>query len=140
MADALGDGLHPAVVQRFVEQGVDVAVRIRRFPNGAGTVEVGLGGPATLTDGWELAVLPLTLADASSLVSVSSVGQAITDPLDRVAVVGAVHRLAALVDEIEEIHEVVANPVVCSGAGAWVADVEVVVGDPVDEFAVRRLD
>lgn len=140
MEEALGDGMHPAVVQRFVEQGVDVAVRVRRFPNGAGAVEVGLGGPATLLDGWELAVLPLTLADASSLLSASSVGRALSDPLDRVAVVGLVHRLAALVDQVEEIHELVANPVVCSGPTAWVADVDITVGDPVDEFAVRRLD
>jgi acyl-CoA synthetase (NDP forming)/RimJ/RimL family protein N-acetyltransferase len=140
MVEALGEGMFPAVVQRFVERGVDVAVRLRRFPNGAGTVEVGLGGPAAFLDGWELAVLPLTLADASSLVSASSVGQAVTDPLDRVGVVGVVHRLAALVEEVEEVHELVADPVVCSGAGAWVADVAITVGDPVDEFAVRRLD
>ena len=106
----------PAVVQRFIEQGVDVAVRVRRDPFGAATVEVGLGGPATAVDRWELGVLPLALPDASSLVSASSVGRALSDPLDRVPVVALVHRLAALVDDIEEIHEVTANPVVASGA------------------------
>ena len=140
MADALGDGMWPAVVQRFIEQGVDIAVRVRRDPFGAATVEVGLGGPATAVDRWELGVLPLALPDASALVSASSVGRALSDPLDRVPVVALVHRLAALVDDIEEIHEVTANPVVASGAAARVTDVDVVVGDPVGEFPVRRLD
>ena len=140
MEGALGAGMTPAVVQRFVEQGVDIAVRVRREPHRAGTVEIGLGGPSTLADHWELGVLPLALPDASALVSASSVGRALTDPLDRVPVVALVHRLAALVDDVDEIHELVANPVVASGAAAWITDVDVVVGAPVGDLAVRRLD
>ena len=140
MASVLGDDLLPATVQHFVDQGVDVAVRVRRFREGGGTVEVGLGGPSTAADTPALAVLPLTLADASALVAASSVGQAMGDPLDRVPLVALVHRLALLVEEVDGVRRVEANPVISSGAGAWVADVEVVVGDPVEDFAVRRLD
>lgn len=140
MEAALGDGMTPAIVQRFIEQGVDVAVRVRRAPHAAGTIEVGLGGPATAVDHWELGVLPLALPDASTLVSTSSVGRALTDPLDRVPVVALVHRLAALVDDVDEIHELVANPVVATGPSAWITDVDVVVGPPLSDPAVRRLD
>ncbi|MFZ4517648.1 MAG: GNAT family N-acetyltransferase [Microthrixaceae bacterium] len=140
MAAVLGDDLLPATVQHFVDQGVDVRVRVRRFRDGGGTVEVGLGGPSTAADTPALAVLPLTLADASALVAQSSVGRAMGDPLDRVPLVALVHRLALLVEDVDGVRRVEANPVICSGAGAWVADVEVVVGDPVEDFAVRRLD
>ena len=140
MEAGLGDGLVPAVVQRYIEQGLDVAVRVSRTSDGAATVEVGLGGPSSAFDPWELGVLPLALPDASLLVSTSSVGRALTDPLDRVPVVALVHRLAALVDDVDEIHELVADPVVVSGASAWITDVDVVVGAPLGDLAVRRLD
>lgn len=140
MDDALGsDGMLPAVVQRFVEQGLDVAVRVRRS-GGVGTVEVGLGGPAASFDPWELGVLPLTLPDASMLVATSSVGRALTDPLDRVPVVALVHRLAALAEAVEEIHEIVADPVIVSGPTAWITDVQVTLGRPQGELPVRHLD
>jgi acyl-CoA synthetase (NDP forming)/RimJ/RimL family protein N-acetyltransferase len=140
MEAELGAGMRPAVVQRFLDRGLDVGVRLRRDPSGASTVEVGLGGPATLVDRWELGVLPLTLQDASALVATSAVGRALTDPLDRVPVVELVHRLAELVEAHDEVASVVANPVVVTGTDAWVADVEVVVRPPQHDLAVRRLD
>lgn len=139
MVDALGvDGMLPAVVQRLVEEGLDVAVRVRRL-DAAPIVEVGLGGPATAFDPWELGVVPLTLPDASALVAASSIGRALTDPLDRVPVVALVHRLAALVDAVDEVHEVVADPVVVSGPNAWITDVRIVLGEPRGELPVRHL-
>lgn len=139
MHGALGvDAMLPAVVQRFVEQGVDIAVRVRRTARVA-TVEVGLGGPSAAFDPWELGVLPLTLPDASALVAASSVGRALTDPLDRVPVVSLVHRLAALADEVEEIHEITADPVVVTGPSAWITDVRIAIGDGLGELPVRHL-
>lgn len=140
MEAELGAGMRPAVVQRFLDRGLDVAVRVGRDEDGTSVVEVGLGGPATLVDRRELGILPLTLQDASALVGASAVGRALTDPLDRVPVVELVHRLAALVEAHDEVDAVEANPVVITGSGAWVADVEVVVGVPRSELAVRRLD
>lgn len=139
MHAALGaDAMLPAVVQRFVEQGVDVAVRVRRNARIA-TVEVGLGGPSAAFDPWELGVLPLTLPDASALVAASSVGRALTDPLDRVPVVSLVHRLAALADEVEGIHEIIVDPVVVTGPAAWVTDARIAIGDARGELPVRHL-
>jgi acyl-CoA synthetase (NDP forming)/RimJ/RimL family protein N-acetyltransferase len=140
MHEAIGDEMLPAVVQRFLPSGLDVAVEVRRDADGSGSVQVGLGGPAAIVGERELAVLPLTLADASTLVASSPVGRVLTDPLDRVPVVELVHRLAAVVEELDGVRSVVADPVVSSPMWAQVADVEVLVGDPVDDFDVRRLD
>jgi acyl-CoA synthetase (NDP forming) len=140
MEEAVGDGMLPAVVQRFADSGLDVAIEVRRDEDGSGTVRVGLGGPAAIIDEFELGVLPLTLADASSLVAISPVGRVLTDPLDRVPLVEVVHRLAALVEHHDCVRTVAADPVVVSPMSARVADVDVSVGEPIEEFAVRRLD
>jgi acyl-CoA synthetase (NDP forming) len=140
MHEALGEGMLPAVVQRFAESGLDVAIEVRRDEDGSGTVLVGLGGPAAIIDEHELGVLPLTLADASSLVATSPVARVLTDPLDRVPVVELVHRLAAAVEEHDCVRRLVADPVVVSPMSASVADIEVLVGEPAEEFAVRRLE
>jgi acyl-CoA synthetase (NDP forming) len=140
MHDALGTSMLPAVVQRFADSGLDVAVRVRRDDDGSGTVLVGLGGPAAIADERELAVLPLSLADASSLVATSPVGRVLTDPLDRVPIVELVHRLAALVEQHDGVRELDADPVVASPMWARVADLQLLVGAPVDDFAVRRLE
>lgn len=140
MGDAVGEGLLPAVVQRFADSGLDVAVEVHRDEDGSGTVRVGLGGPAAILDEFELGVLPLSLADASSLVAISPAGRVLTDPLDRVPLVELVHRLAATVESHDCLRSVTADPVVVSPMWARVADVEIEVGEPVDDFAVRRLD
>ncbi|MFN7149257.1 MAG: GNAT family N-acetyltransferase [Microthrixaceae bacterium] len=140
MSEALGDSMLPAVVQRFVESGLDVSIEVQRDPDGSGVVRVGLGGPAAILGEHELGVLPLTLADASSLVANSPVGRVLTDPLDRVPVVEVVHRLAALVEENDEVRRVLADPVLVSPMWTRVADVEIQVGEPIDDFDVRRLE
>lgn len=140
MSDAIGPTMLPAVVQRLVDTGVDVAVTVRRESSGAGTIEVGLGGPAAIVGDVQLGVLPLRLADAATLVSSSAIGRAISDPLDRVSVVELVHRLAALAEAVDTAMVLSADPVVASGRDALIADVEITVGDPVDDFQVRRLD
>lgn len=140
MHAALGDAMFPVVVQRFVEAGLDASVSVRREDDGSGTVEVGLGGPAAILDEKELALLPLTMADAATLVASSPIGRVLTDPLDRVPLVEVVHRLAGLVEDLDEVRAVHADPVVCSPVSARVADVRVELGDPVDDFDVRRLE
>lgn len=140
MSAVLGAQMLPAVVQRFADAGVDVAVEIVRESDGTGTVTVGLGGPAAISGEQELGVLPLRLSDASTLVATSPVGRVLTDPLDRVPVVDLVHRLAALADQHDEVQRIRADPVVTSPRNALVADVEVWIGDPLDDLAVRRLE
>ena len=138
MEEALGDDMHPLVVQRFIERGVDAAITIRRGRR-ATTIEVGLGGPVTALDEPQLGLLPLSLPDAQALVASSALGRALTDPLDRVALVGVVQRLAHLVVQVEEISCLVADPVVASVRGAAVADVRIEVREPSDRLAVRSL-
>ena len=140
MESVLEGAMVPAVVQRFVDEGLDVAITIRRHSDGAVTVEVGLGGPAAISGSVELGVLPLTLADASALVANSPVGRVLTDPLDRVRIVEVVHRLAALVEDHDAIRRLYADPVVVTGSGAAIADVQITVDDSVEEFTVRRLE
>ncbi len=140
MSEAVGNGMLPAVVQRFADSGLDVAVEVHRDDDGAGTVRVGLGGPAAILDEFELGVLPLSLADASSLVAISPVGRVLTDPLDRVPLVELVHRLATMVESHDGLRSVRADPIVVSPMWARVADVDIEVGEPIEEFAVRRLD
>jgi acyl-CoA synthetase (NDP forming)/RimJ/RimL family protein N-acetyltransferase len=135
----LGDAMHPVVVQRFIERGVDACVVLRRQLDGAATVEVGLGGPVSAYDEPALGILPLTLGDAQTLVSSSALGRALSDPLDRVPIVGLVHRLAAMFDEVEQLSELEADPVVASTSGAWVADVRLVLRPAETELEVRRL-
>ena len=139
MSEVLGDEMLPAVVQRFADSGIDVAVEIRRDPDGSGSVRVGLGGPAAIVDEHELAVLPLNLADATTLVASSPVGRVLSDPLDRVPLVELVYRLTALVDDVDTIHLLSADPVVTSPMSALIADVTIQVGEPVEDFAVRQL-
>ena len=139
MQGALGADMHPVVVQRFIERGVDAAISIRRTRS-ATTIHVGLGGPVTAMDTPEVGYLPLTLTDAQSLVASSALGRALSDPLDRVALVGVVQRLASLVERTEEITSLVADPVVASVGGAWVADVRVEVAIPAEDLGVRHLD
>lgn len=140
MEGLLGTGLLPATVQRFLESGIDVAVMVRRDEDGSGTVEVGFGGPAAILGEFELGVLPLTLSDASTLVAASPVGRVLTDPLDRVPVVEVVHRLAAMVADLDVIRSVVADPVVVTTTDAAVADIQVTLGPPPADFPVRRLE
>ncbi len=140
MEDLLGPGFLPATVQQFLESGIDVAVAARRDDDGSGTIEVGLGGPAAIVGEYELGVLPLTLTDASTLVAASPVGRVLTDPLDRVPVVELVHRLGALVAELDHLRSVVADPVVVTTTTAAIADVQIRLGPPPEDFPVRRLE
>ncbi len=139
MESVLGADMHPAAVQRYIERGVDASVVLRRTPGG-GTIEVGLGGPVAALDDRQFGLLPLSLHDAQSLVSSSSVGRALSDPLDRVALVGVVQRLAELMEQVEEICFIEADPVIASVDGAWVADVTVEVCPPEKSLPVRKLD
>lgn len=138
MSEAIGDDMHPMVVQRFIERGVDASITITTTAS-ATTIRVGLGGPASALDLPELGYLPLTLADARALVGSSALGRALSDPLDRVALTGIVQRLAQLVEHTEEVVSLVADPVVASVRGAWVADVSIEVRRPADDLRVRRL-
>lgn len=134
------DGFLPAIVQRFVDESIDIAVMFERHGDGTAVISVGLGGRSAAGGDAAYGVLPLTLADASALVAQSPVGRAMTDPLSRVRIVELVHRIAALVEDHEEISALIADPVIATSSTAEVADVYVHIERSNDGFAVRRLD
>lgn len=134
------DDFLPAIVQRFVDESIDIAVMFERHGDGTSVISVGLGGRSAAGGDAAYGVLPLTLADASALVAQSPVGRAMTDPLSRVRIVELVHRIAALVEDHEEISALIADPVIATSSTADVADVYVHIERSTDGFAVRRLD
>lgn len=140
MVDALGERMVPAVVQRFLPNGVDLAVSITRDHSGAGTVSVGIGGPGRLAGERELGILPLGLGDATSLVAGSPIARVIPDPMDRVPFIGMVHRLAQMVESLDVELSLNADPVIVTGADVSVVDVDIAFGDPLEDLGVRRLD
>lgn len=140
MVEAIGERMVPAVVQRFLPQGIDVAVKVVREPSGVCTISVGLGGPARIAGESEMGLIPLGLADASTLVAASPIAKILTDPLDRVPVVGLVHGLAALAEALDVALEIDADPIITSSPEIMVADVDIRIGEPLDDFTVRRID
>lgn len=140
MTEALGDRMVPAMVQRFLPNGVDLAVSISRDRSGAGTVSVGIGGPGRLAGERELGILPLSLGDATSLVASSPIARLIPDPLDRVPFIGMVHRLAQLAECVDVAFDLNVDPVIVTGADVFVVDVDITFGEPLDDLDVRRLD
>jgi acyl-CoA synthetase (NDP forming) len=127
---AVGNAMHPALVQRMVEPGVDVLVAAHRHPNVGVVVQVGLGGIASLGDhGKPVGLVPLTDSDAWRLIRHSSVEPvlAAADPtgVSALHVHQLVMGLAAVVDAIPELADVVANPVIVNAHGAHVADLRV---------------
>lgn len=140
MVDALGARMVPAVVQRFLPNGVDLAVSITRDHSGAGTVSVGIGGPGRLAGEHELGILPLSLGDATSLVAGSPIARIIPDPMDRVPFIGMVHRLAQLAESLDVELDLNADPVIVTGADVAVVDIDITFGDPLEDLGVRRLD
>jgi hypothetical protein len=112
MAEGLGDRLTPVLVQPMVAPGVDVAVRVSDHPTVGPVLSIGLGGAAAALDRpTDVRVLPLTDLDAGRLVVGSRLAPALDGP-DREALEGALLRVAALVEEVPEVTELVVNPVI----------------------------
>ena len=146
MTAALGDAMVPAVVQRMLHSGVDVAVRLRQDPGSGSVVSCGIGGAAAGVVAEPMRALPISDADAQRLVGQSAVASLLED-LDptgsaRRHLEDVLVRLGALGEALPEVAEVVLNPVIVSAEGAGIADATVDVAPylapPPPE--VRRLD
>lgn len=146
MTDRLGAAMRPAVVQRMLPAGVDVAVRLHQDPTGGSVVACGLGGAARGAAPEPRRALPVTDVDAARLVAASAVGPLLADldPTGRATanLENLVLRLALLGEACPEAAEVVLNPVIVSPEQAGVADatVEVAPYGPAPGPEVRRLD
>ncbi len=145
MSEALGEAMEPAIVQAMVTPGVDLAVGVHQHPAVGGVIAIGPGGAAGAAAGPTVVrVLPLTDLDVDRLLDRAPVAGwlAACDPaVDRSALVDVLLRLARLAEDIPEVAEVRANPVIVAPDGVVVTDVSVTLApwrrlDPLD---LRRL-
>jgi acyl-CoA synthetase (NDP forming)/RimJ/RimL family protein N-acetyltransferase len=124
MADALGAGALPVVVQPMAEPGVDVAIGVAEHPLVGPVLTVGPGGVATPLTAAQAHVVPLTDTEARSFVS----GLAFAGLLDdaaRAHLEDLLLRVSALVDEVPELTGLDLNPVLLSATGAALVDARV---------------
>ena len=139
--------LAPALVQRVAPGGVDVRVAAHRNADLGGVLSVGVGGIAA--EGAEASrpvwVLPLSDAEAERLVAGSPVGPPLASADPDGSAAGHVRdllvRVAAAVEALPEVVDLLANPVIASAQGAALTDLQVRV-EPVerdDAPPVRRL-
>ena len=105
-------GLVPALVQPMVGPGVDVAVVVRDHPAVGPVLSLGPGGAAAALDtAADVRVLPLSDLEALRLVASSRLAPLLDDQ-GRRALEATLLRLAALVEDVPEIGELVLNPVI----------------------------
>lgn len=147
MTELLGtDVMQPIRVQAMSPAGADVLVAAHQHPNVGGVISVGVGGLAgASTNGRPIRVLPLSDADAVRLVD----GSGLAASLDVVDAPGRARRhledllvrLAAAVDALPELADLVANPVIVGAEGAAISEIAVRVAPAVidDLPQVRRL-
>ncbi len=145
MHDALGGAMVPALVQRMVTPGVDLAVGVYQHPSVGGVIALGPGGAAAASTGAAvLRVLPLTDLDIARLLGRRPVAawlDGAESTVDLGALTDVLARLARLADDLPEVAELRANPVIASADGAVLADVTVRL-EPwrrLDPIALRRL-
>jgi hypothetical protein len=145
MSDALGDAMVPAVVQRMMAPGVDLAIGVFQHPSVGGVVAIGPGGVvAASTRAAVLRVLPLTDLDIERLLDRPPLAQwlaAAGAAVDRASLSDLLARLARLAEDLPEVAELRANPVIVSSDGAVLADVTVRLAPwrQLDPIALRRL-
>ncbi len=134
MARLHEDAMRPALVQAMAPSGVDLEVAIHQNPTLGSVLTL---APAGATGRTEVAVVPLTDADADRLVAaVPTIG-----PSAAAGVADLVLRLSALADAVPEIAHARLDPVLASDQGAHVTDVRIRLAPwtrPADPI-VRRL-
>lgn len=141
MRELLGEAMHPAVVQRMAEPGVEVLVAGHQHASFGAVVTCGLGGPTTgANPALPVRVLPLTDRDAERLVAGSPVARLLADRGLDGAVEPVLLRLGVALEHVPELADVELNPVIV-GERAEVATSRVRVAPYVwdDGPAVRRL-
>ncbi|MEO7429743.1 MAG: acetate--CoA ligase family protein, partial [Acidimicrobiales bacterium] len=127
MQVGLGAQMLPATVQPMVARGVDVAIEVESHPEVGPMLSMGPGGASAALDrDVDVRVLPLTDLDAQRLVSHSRVG-AVLDEAARQSLERLLLRIGALVEEVPEIVELRADPILVSADGAILTDIGVVV-------------
>lgn len=148
MCERLGEAMQPAFVQQQVPTGVGVLVGGHQHVSFGAVIALGIGGAASAVNTKvPVRVLPLTDADADRLIAASPVASLLeVAPVEgsgspRDGLRRFLLRLAAVLEAVPEIADVVLNPLVVGAEQAWVVDAWVRVApyrwDPVP--AVRRV-
>jgi len=127
MAAALGGAMRPAVVQHMATAGVDVLVVGHQHVAFGAVVSIGLGGSmAFATTDLPVRVLPLSDTDATAVVAASAVHALLEGEDDDgralAALEGLLMRVAALLEHVPELADVMLNPVIVGPTGAVVTD------------------
>lgn len=125
MEEGLVEPMRSATVQPMVERGVDVAVSVEDHPEVGPVLALGPGGASAALDrAVDVRVLPLTDLDARRLVAGSRVAPLLDDAA-REALVAVLLRIGALIEEVPEIVQLRANPIIVAAEGAVLTDVSV---------------
>ncbi|MEZ6256000.1 MAG: acetate--CoA ligase family protein [Patescibacteria group bacterium] len=130
LIDSTGDNLIEVVIQKQVEDGLELIIGVKKDPNFGAVLMFGAGGVmAELIDDTNLLLLPST--DYAGLVARSKVHKILAgyrgdaayhlDPLYAV-----MERLAALALNFEFIKEIEINPLILTPTHAWAVDGKVV--------------
>ncbi|MEJ5255181.1 MAG: GNAT family N-acetyltransferase [Acidimicrobiales bacterium] len=149
MCEHLGDAMRPAFVQQQVPPGVAVLVGGHQHVSFGAVIALGLGGAMSAVDTrMPVRVLPLTDTDAERLIAASAVAALLDAAASdgrggspREALRSFLLRLAAVIEAVPEIADLVVNPLIVGPDQAWVVDAWVRVApyrwDPAP--AVRRV-
>ena len=142
MVGLLGEAMSPAIVQAMVPPGTDVALQAVQSPSTGAVISIGFGGVVVDQVGFDSSrFLPLTVIDAERLVDGSRLASLLAPGSDeRTNVVDLLVRVAALVEAVPEVAEVLLNPVIVSSEAAAVTDARVRLAPWDEEVPVRRLD
>jgi acetyl coenzyme A synthetase (ADP forming)-like protein len=147
MRAQLGDAMGGAVVQPMVPEGVETIVGVTHDRSFGPLVMFGMGGTAAeLLRDRSFRVLPVTDVDAAELVrslrtSPLLFGYRNTPEVDVGALEALLVRVGLLADELPEVAEMDANPVIVSPSGAIAVDLKLRLAPPPrDQGAtVRRM-
>ncbi len=142
MVEMLGSGMDTAVVQRMVNGGIDVAVRLVQDDAVGSVLSIGVGGVvAEQVVHDSLRFLPLTDLDADRLVTASRLGSLLPEGSpERAHLCELLLRLSALADEVPALAEASLNPVIVTPGGAAVTDARLRLAQAHHEdLLVRRL-
>jgi hypothetical protein len=121
--------MQPALVQRMIDPGIDVAVEIANHPQVGPYLSLRPGGAAAALDLVDdVRVLPLGDLEVLRLIDGSRLATVLS-PEARSVLASVLLRIGALVEEVPEIAALRLNPVIVGPDRAVLTDVEVDVAD-----------
>jgi acetate---CoA ligase (ADP-forming) len=134
----------PVLVQPFVRGGIELLAGVVQDPTFGPLVGFGVGGTlAELVGDTRYALAPVTDVDAAELVTSGKAGRLVAGyrgaaGADPGALIGLVHRLGKLAEDVPEIAELDLNPVLATTDGCVAVDARVRVAPPTSRRRTKR--